>query len=241
MSDAKDLLEGYLFSKLHAIGSKSEGPSYFLQLTRPETAGKELPIHKKTEMWMNDTVLQGCIGRKVTLRSRPAAPGAAPEAGTEAGTEAAAAPTGIDYVEVLSSAEPLVLGLKMDLKDDTLWIDREPGPAPAFPPRPKRLDLTFEVLWPYRSEWKGSCPTSQFMELTIEDPQGRTIWRWSSEMLFSAEPTEIKFLGGSPKGMTVHWHYFDSAIAMAGLYVATATFIASGQTIRRPFWIKFAY
>lgn len=225
MSDTAELFEGYLFSKLHAIGSKSEGPSYFLQLTAPETDGKEVAVHKKTQLWMIDPVLHGCLGRKVTLRGKSAAD---------------ATLAVIDYVDVVSSAKPLTLALKLDLKDDTLWIDREPGLPSAFPPRLRRLDLTFEILWPYRSEWQGSCPTSQFMELTIEDPQGQKIWSWSSEMLFVREPIEIKILGGSPKSTTVHWHYFESAISTAGMYVATATFLASGQILRRPFFVKFA-
>ena len=41
---------GYLFARLHAIGSKSEGPLYFLQLRDV----KEMLIMKKVPPWKND-------------------------------------------------------------------------------------------------------------------------------------------------------------------------------------------
>ena len=59
-------LNGFLFSKLQAIGSRSEGPVYFLQ----QFDEKEIPILKKVHLWEEDPVLQKLLGKKVTLHGR---------------------------------------------------------------------------------------------------------------------------------------------------------------------------
>ena len=38
---------GFIFSKLHLIGSKSEGPNYFLQ----QFDYSELPLAKQAQLW----------------------------------------------------------------------------------------------------------------------------------------------------------------------------------------------
>ncbi len=54
---------GFLFSKLHAIGSKSEGPTYFLQ----QFDYKEIEIEKKTHPWEQDPDLQKYLASKITI------------------------------------------------------------------------------------------------------------------------------------------------------------------------------
>lgn len=54
---------GFLFSKLHSIGSRSEGPTYFLQ----QFDGKDLEIKKKAEAWEQDPALQKYLGSKITV------------------------------------------------------------------------------------------------------------------------------------------------------------------------------
>jgi hypothetical protein len=54
---------GFLFSKLHSIGTKSEGPLYILQLF-DET---EIVINKKATPWQQDLELQKFISTKVTI------------------------------------------------------------------------------------------------------------------------------------------------------------------------------
>jgi hypothetical protein len=58
---------GYLFSKLYRIGSKSEGPEYFLQ--QWDDAGKttDTPIQKKGGLWEKDPVLHKYLAQKVTI------------------------------------------------------------------------------------------------------------------------------------------------------------------------------
>jgi hypothetical protein len=55
--------DGYLFAKLDKIGTKSEGPVYYLQLFD----NKDVCIKKKSELWENDPVLHNCLGKKVTI------------------------------------------------------------------------------------------------------------------------------------------------------------------------------
>lgn len=57
-------LNGFVFSKLGLIGSKSEGPIYFLQ----EFNYNEIEIVKKTNLWEEDMVIQSNLGKKVTIR-----------------------------------------------------------------------------------------------------------------------------------------------------------------------------
>ncbi len=55
--------DGFLFSKLQAIGTRSEGPAYFLQ----KFDEKEIPILKHTMMWQPDPALQKHLAMKVTI------------------------------------------------------------------------------------------------------------------------------------------------------------------------------
>lgn len=225
-------LEGYLFAKLHAIGSKSEGPLYYLQLWN----GKEVIVVKKVRPWENDPVLHGWLGKKVVIYGRPYS--------VEMGETIRPA---IAYEWLMNDDEPLAMKFKLDLKDNTLWINNMPGPAPEFPPEMKKLNMTLAVRWPYRtgmpkkrSHWKGECPTSQCYDFWLEDPKGNVIWQWGQCMLFKNEPTEVVIPGGSAKKVRASWPYFEDAIGREGLYVARARFIASGQEIRMPFEVKFA-
>ena len=60
---ARQKFDGFLFSKLQAIGTRSEGPAYFLQ----KFDEKEVPILKHTMMWQADPALQKYLGTKVTI------------------------------------------------------------------------------------------------------------------------------------------------------------------------------
>jgi hypothetical protein len=55
--------EGFLFSKLHLIGSRSEGPIYNLQ----HWDYSEIKIKKKTNLWEEDPELQKFLGKKVVI------------------------------------------------------------------------------------------------------------------------------------------------------------------------------
>lgn len=54
---------GYLFSKLQAIGSRSEGPEYFLQLPNYQ----ELTVVKQVHLWEKDPALHPYLDSKVLI------------------------------------------------------------------------------------------------------------------------------------------------------------------------------
>lgn len=63
-------LSGFLFSKLARIGSKSEGPDYFLQQfdrSASPIVEKVIPIHKEVNLWKPDPALQKYLGTEVAI------------------------------------------------------------------------------------------------------------------------------------------------------------------------------
>lgn len=226
--------QGYLFARLHLIGSFSQGPCYYLQPLK----GEDLLLFKRVELWKDDPVLHACLGRKVTVFGSK----------IKKSEEEAESEPGIRYAYLLNEEIPLEIRLDLGLPDDTLWINKMPAPSPKYPPELKKLPLKLSVRWPYREEegqersiWSGECPTSQLFDFGIEDPHGHTIWQWGNCMLFRPEPTKVEIPGGSPKTVKVPWFYFEDSIAEEGLYVAKARFIASGQEVRKPFRVEFVY
>lgn len=55
--------EGYLFSKLAHIDTKSEGPVYFLQ----QFDEKELHVIKQANLWQEDRKLHPFLNKKVKI------------------------------------------------------------------------------------------------------------------------------------------------------------------------------
>lgn len=68
LANAKSALKsnefnGFLFSKLSNIGTRSEGPSYYLQYRNY----KEIKIIKHANLWERDSVLEKFLGRNVQI------------------------------------------------------------------------------------------------------------------------------------------------------------------------------
>jgi hypothetical protein len=53
---------GYLSSRTERIGTRSEGPEYYLSVD-----GKEIHVVKNAQLWEEDPVLQELVGRKVWI------------------------------------------------------------------------------------------------------------------------------------------------------------------------------
>ena len=66
-----DTLNGYLFSKLVNIGTRSEGPIYFLQ----RFDYKEIIVVKQVNVWDDDPILHRFLNKKVTVEGELAADG----------------------------------------------------------------------------------------------------------------------------------------------------------------------
>lgn len=212
--------EGFLFAKLDKIGSKSEGPVYFLQ----SWDEKETELIKKVKPWQEDPVLEPYLNKKVIVF------------GEKAGGM-------IDYKKIRGINEPenlLEIDLVLGLKKDVLWVDKMPVPG-HFPPELKYLDMSLSVQWPFRSIWHGECPTSKFYDFCIEDAQGRILWQWSRNMIFKNEPEKINIPGGAPNLFKVKWPYFENIFEKEETYTVRARFIATGQKVSRKFDVKFAF
>jgi len=214
-----ETFDGFMFSKLHLIGSKSEGPVYFLQ----SFDYRENIVIKQTHPWKEDPNLQKFLAKKVTI-------------------EGQVTQRGIAYKQVMpykpSRKAPKGKTLELALKtgEDVLWINKmPPGPHP-----PKYMDLTLLVKWPYRSIWTGTCPSSQIYEFTIEH-DGKIIWRWSDDKMFLQVMQPVCIPGGDFQKFNEIWKVNPDDIESEGIYTARGLFIASGQEASKEFEIKFAH
>jgi len=211
--------DGYVFSKLHAIGTKSEGPAYFLQ----QWDYREIQIAKKAHLWEDDPALHQFLGKKATI-------------------EGSLDQNIIHYDKITGyqpSKEPELqkkLEVRVKPERDVLWVNKMPGGGEAK----QSMGLTLLVKWPYRSIWTGLCPTSQIYDLFVER-NGEIIWQWSKEHVFLEVLTPVEVPGGDFIPYTETWYFHPKDIRSEGIYTARGKFIASGQEAIANFEIKFAY
>jgi hypothetical protein len=62
-AQSQQTVSGYLYSKLSGVGTRSEGPVYFLQ----KFDGSEIQIAKRTTIFQDDARLRAHIGTKITI------------------------------------------------------------------------------------------------------------------------------------------------------------------------------
>ena len=63
---------GTIISKKEGIGTRSEGPEYYIDLIKPNDFGQtELAIRKEVPLWQEDPILQTYVGQKVQLIGEP--------------------------------------------------------------------------------------------------------------------------------------------------------------------------
>ena len=66
------IYSGMIISKRDRIGTRSEGPEYYIKLEEPNELGQtELSIRKEVHLWEEDPVLQRHVGNKVRLKGEP--------------------------------------------------------------------------------------------------------------------------------------------------------------------------
>lgn len=217
---ALEEFEGYLYAKLERLGTFSEGPEYYLQGRH----GEEDRIVKKAELWKEDPILHDLLGERVIVYGEKTA-------------------NGIVYERIVPAAQleqKLRVWLTSGLENNTLWVNRMPDPAVSrFPPEMRSISLSLHVQWPYRSIWRGECPTSQAFDLWIEDPDGRELWQWGESMLFETRPTMIEVPGGSPFAAKVEWFFYDRSFLEPGRYKARTVFLPTGQEAELYFEVRF--
>jgi hypothetical protein len=210
---------GFLFSKLTEIGSKSEGPTYFLQ----QFDYKEIKVIKKVPLWKEDPSLQKFLGKKVTIEGKMSNLGIVYE-------------KIMDYKPTKEDTKKKGLNLDLKLGANILRVNKvPPGSEPS-----QSMALTLLVQWPYKSIWQGHCPTTQTYDFSIGH-KGKVIWRWSDGKFFGQVVTPVRISGGDfQKFAEVAWPINPHEIQSEGTYEARALFIASGQEISKNFEIKFA-
>ncbi|MCI5140618.1 MAG: hypothetical protein D3909_02595, partial [Candidatus Electrothrix sp. ATG1] len=127
--------------------------------------------------------------------------------------------------------------LNLDLRPEAeeICLDKMP-----ISPSPKPFEITLDVEWPYRSIWKGICPTSQIYDFFVEF-EGECIWQWSSGKTFLQALTPVAIPGGSPHSFTETWIIRPDLIQSEGVYTIRGLFIASGQEVKKKVEIKFAH
>ena len=63
----KGTITGKLVSRLSAIGTKSEGPDYFLLPIGEFARWKEIHVGKKVMRWMKDPILHDLVGKIISI------------------------------------------------------------------------------------------------------------------------------------------------------------------------------
>jgi hypothetical protein len=232
--------KGYLYAMLAALGSKSEGPAYFLQLLEPQGKINEYPIIKKSELWEIDPVLHSFLGNKVLM-------------GGELQGGSINYKTIIPYGEELIDELPLLdqkiskLGMSLSFLGNTysaeeqmMWVDKMPvsgGPPPWL----YNLRIILEYKWLAEGDFRGQCPTSQFFDFTIHDPKGNLIWEWGKTIRFNNTDKSFELTGKQKYTFTVDWPFFNNTIEYDGEYTVTAKFLATGNIIRKKLVVTFVY
>jgi len=214
--------DGYLFAKLAAINSRSEGPVYFLQ----QFDYKEYPVIKQVHPWQEDSNLHPFLNKKVSIEGEMSYSGIEyKKIGEFKPERTAVADTGENRLNVT-----------LETKPEVVWVNKmPPGPNP-----PQFLELAMSVEWPYRSIWEGYCPTAQLYDFWIE-LDGKPVLRWSDGKVFAQVITPVRIPGGSPCEFTEVWKIDPAAITVEGVYTAYCLFIASGQEAKAEFEMKFAH
>jgi len=214
-----ETFDGYLFSKLDAIGSRSEGPKYFLQ----HFNYKEAVVLKKVHPWEQDAELHRFLNQKVTIEGSSGSGGIVYQRISE-------------YKPVKEEKERK-LEIALRTGSDTLWINKMPGgnhPAEC-------MELTLAVKWPDRSIWEGYCPTTQIYDFWIEH-KDKTIWQWSDGKVFAPLLTPVSIPGSSEyHEFTEVWKVDPEDVVFEGVYTARALFIAAGREVAKEFAIRFAH
>lgn len=214
--------DGYLMTKLHAIGTRSEGPQYFLQ----RWDYREERIVKKSAKDEEDPELHCLVGCKVRLRGRRFIDGIH--------YYEVEALSNLDDDELLGENE---LSLSLDFDSEILYVNANIIENPE-----SRIiqffDMTLTVEWFGESVWRRTCPTAQIYDFSIWHDDYE-IWRWSEGRYIPDSPTTITIPRDEPACYRETWYFLPSHVVEEGSYRARATFLPSGESCEGDFEIRF--
>lgn len=231
---------GFLYAMLTEIGTRSEGPSYYLQLLEPQGRTTFYPIQKQSELWDIDPVLHAFLARKISINGE-----------LQDGWihYKSMIPYGEELIGELPALDPQISKLSMGIsfmgntysnEDQHLWINKMPvmgGPPPFL----NNLRILLDYKWLTAGEYRGQCPTSQFFEFTIHAPNNRLIWEWAKAIRFSNTNNSFELIGNQKYTFMVDWPFFNHAIDQAGDYTVTAKFLATGNILKKTLVVTFVY
>jgi hypothetical protein len=211
---------GYLGARLTGIGTKSEGPAYFLQMWDYA----EVPIVKRVYPWENEAELHERLGTKVTISG-------------DYDDE------GIIYEKVGDyegdpgkPEEGLELALMLEgIRNNVIW-NHPPEAAKSGGPTLEQLVMTLRVRWPFRSIWKGTCPTTQVYDFAIYEGNGqgrKEIWRWSDGRPFAQIETLVTVRGGDFRDFAREVVHYPMGMLGEGVYTVEGVFVAAGLRVER--------
>lgn len=216
MKPKLERFDGYLFSKLHLIGSKSEGPTYCLQ----QFDYKEIVVKKQVYLWQEDPTLHKFLAKKVTVEG-------------EIKSSQIEYKSIRDYKTAPKEPKQKQLVVKLKLSANILHIKKR-----SLRSQPSQcLGLKLMVKWPYRSIWEGLCPTSQIYDFSIEY-EDKIIWQWSENKMFAQVATPVRIPGGRFHEFEEIWIIKPNNLHSEGTYTARSLFIASGQEVTETFQVK---
>lgn len=86
-----------------------------------------------------------------------------------------------------------------------------------------RVEFTFVVQNPTSSTVHYDFATGQQFDVTIVDPHGVEIWKWSQDRLFTQQLTALDLRPGESKTYSAIWDTGTATFVPAGQYTATAT------------------
>src|SRR5580704_12079068 len=86
----------------------------------------------------------------------------------------------------------------------------------------RTIEFTFVVQNPTQSTVHYDFATGQQFDITVVDPHGVEIWKWSQDRLFTQQLTAIDLKPGDSKTYHASWPTGSASFLPTGSYTATA-------------------
>jgi hypothetical protein len=127
------------------------------------------------------------------------------------------------------------LKYRLRVTPGNLQVDRMPGPGPA---KTYTETFSFVVMNRGASEWDGSAPSCQTMDIVVTpiDKPDEVVWQWSHGQMFCMHVTDMKIAAGRRWEHTEAWKLSVTDVK-DGKYRATATFLATKEKATAEFEI----